>query len=76
MLNMCASHVSDPFISIDALEVLEAIKNSHGCMHPLISRVLPYIGSILSNPQQPPIGLVAGSCHNVSEGNNSPVNEL
>ncbi|KAL8533500.1 hypothetical protein ACS0TY_009778 [Phlomoides rotata] len=61
MLNMWASHVSDPFISIDALDVLEAIKNSPGCMHPLISRVLPYIGPILSNPQQQPDGLVAGS---------------
>ncbi|KAH6797889.1 ARM repeat superfamily protein [Perilla frutescens var. hirtella] len=61
ILNMWASHVSDPFISIDALEVLEAIKNSPGCIHPLVSRVLPYIGPILSNPQQQPEGLVAGS---------------
>ncbi|KAK6133997.1 hypothetical protein DH2020_032259 [Rehmannia glutinosa] len=61
MLNMWASHVSDPFISIDALEVLEAIKKAPGCIHPLVSRVLPYIGPILSNPQQQPDGLVAGS---------------
>ncbi|KAL2234935.1 UNVERIFIED_CONTAM: Importin-9 [Sesamum indicum] len=61
ILNMWASHVSDPFISIDALEVLEAIKNAPGCIHPLVSRVLPYIGPILSNPQQQPDGLVAGS---------------
>ncbi|KAL6573639.1 hypothetical protein OROHE_002098 [Orobanche hederae] len=61
MLNMWASHVSDPFISIDALEVLEAIKEAPGCIHPLVSRVLPYIGPILSNPQQQPDGLVAGS---------------
>lgn len=61
ILNMWASHVSDPFISIDALEVLEAIRNSPGCIHPLVSRVLPYIGPILSNPQQQPEGLVAGS---------------
>lgn len=61
ILNMWACHVSDPFISIDALEVLEAIKNSPGCIHPLVSRVLPYIGPILSNPQQQPEGLVAGS---------------
>ncbi|KAL0424819.1 UNVERIFIED_CONTAM: hypothetical protein Sradi_1016700 [Sesamum radiatum] len=61
ILNMWASHVSDPFISIDALEVLEAIKIAPGCIHPLVSRVLPYIGPILSNPQQQPDGLVAGS---------------
>ncbi|KAK6134049.1 hypothetical protein DH2020_032194 [Rehmannia glutinosa] len=61
MLNMWASHVSDPFISIDALEVLEVIKKAPGCIHPLVSRVLPYIGPILSNPQQQPDGLVAGS---------------
>ncbi|KAL7132572.1 hypothetical protein ABFS83_12G083800 [Erythranthe nasuta] len=61
LLNMWASHVSDPFISIDALEVLEAIKNAPGCIHPLVSRILPFIGPILSNPQQQPDGLVAGS---------------
>ncbi|XAR55875.1 hypothetical protein NMG60_11036107 [Bertholletia excelsa] len=53
MLNMWASHVSDPFISIDAVEVLEAIKNAPGCIHPLVSRVLTYIGPILNKPQQP-----------------------
>ncbi|XP_047964130.1 importin-9 [Salvia hispanica] len=61
ILNMWASYVSDPFIGIDALEVLEAIKNSPGCIHPLVSRILPYVGPILSNPQQQPEGLVAGS---------------
>ncbi|GFQ01727.1 importin-9 [Phtheirospermum japonicum] len=61
MLNMWASHVSDPFISIDALEVLESIKKAPGCIHPVVSRALPYIGPILSNPQQQPDGLVAGS---------------
>ncbi|GER31907.1 importin beta-2 subunit family protein [Striga asiatica] len=61
MLNMWASHVSDPFISIDVLEVLEAIKKAPGCIHPLVSRVIPYIGPILSSPQQQPDGLVAGS---------------
>ncbi|KAM7468419.1 hypothetical protein LguiB_015981 [Lonicera macranthoides] len=61
ILNMWALHISDPFISIDALEVLEAIKSSPGCIHPLVSRVLPYIGPILNQPQQQPAGLVAGS---------------
>ncbi|XP_073314450.1 uncharacterized protein [Primulina huaijiensis] len=61
ILNMWASHVSNPFISIDALEVLEAIKNATGCIHPLVSRVLPYIRPILSNPHQQPDGLVAAS---------------
>nr|KYP60289.1 Importin-9 [Cajanus cajan] len=48
MLNVWASHVSDPFISIDVLEVLEAIKSIPGCVHPLVSRILPYIGPILN----------------------------
>ncbi|XVE91743.1 hypothetical protein REPUB_Repub01dG0037300 [Reevesia pubescens] len=61
ILNMWALHVSDPFISIDAIEVLEAIKNAPGCIRPLASRILPYLGPVLNNPQQQPDGLVAGS---------------
>lgn len=61
ILNMWAEHVSDPFISIDILEVLEAIKCAPGCMWPLVSRILPYIGPVLEKPQQQPTGLVAGS---------------
>ncbi|MED6125437.1 hypothetical protein PIB30_068517, partial [Stylosanthes scabra] len=61
ILNVWALHVSDPFISIDALEVLEAIKGVPGCMHPLLSRILPYIGPILNKPQEQADGLVAGS---------------
>lgn len=61
LLNMWASHVSDPFISIDALEVLEAIKKAPCCIHPLVSRVLPFAAPILNNAQQQPDGLVAGT---------------
>ncbi|CAL5421468.1 unnamed protein product [Camellia sinensis] len=61
ILNLWASHVSDPFISIDAVEVLEAIKNAPGCIQPLVSRILPYIGPILNKPQRQPDGLVAGA---------------
>ncbi|KAK9676119.1 hypothetical protein RND81_11G055700 [Saponaria officinalis] len=61
ILNTWASHVADPFISIDAIEVLEAIKSVPGCIQPLVSRVLPYIGPILNQPKQQPDGLVAGS---------------
>ncbi|KAJ7954019.1 Importin 9 [Quillaja saponaria] len=61
ILNVWALHVSDPFIGIDAIEVLEAIKNAPGCIHPLISRILPYIGPVLNEPQQQSDGLVAGS---------------
>ncbi|CAN4121948.1 unnamed protein product [Withania somnifera] len=61
ILNMWLSNVADPFVSTDALEVLEAIKRAPGCIHPVVSRVLPYIGPILNNPQQQPEGLVAGS---------------
>ncbi|KAI3502659.1 hypothetical protein L1887_30874 [Cichorium endivia] len=59
ILNMWALHVSDPFISIDALDVLEAIKDAPGCVHPLVARVLPYVGPILNKPQQQPDGLNA-----------------
>lgn len=61
ILNIWLSHVSDPFISIDAIEVLEALKNAPGCIHPLVSRILPYLGPILNEPQRQPDGLVAGS---------------
>ncbi|OMO72275.1 hypothetical protein COLO4_27721 [Corchorus olitorius] len=61
ILNMWVLHVSDPFISIDAIEVLEALKNAPGCIRPLASRILPYLGPILNKPQQQPDGLVAGS---------------
>ncbi|KAI3976156.1 hypothetical protein MKX01_028139 [Papaver californicum] len=61
ILNMWALHVSDPFISIDAVEVLESVKTAPGCMRPLVSRVLPSIGPILEKSQQQPDGLAAGS---------------
>uniref|UniRef100_A0A2C9VNS6 Importin-9 central HEAT repeats domain-containing protein n=1 Tax=Manihot esculenta TaxID=3983 RepID=A0A2C9VNS6_MANES len=61
ILHTWALHISDPFISIDAIDVLEAIKNSPGCIRPLVSRILPDIGPILNNPYQQPDGLVAGS---------------
>ncbi|CAH9119623.1 unnamed protein product [Cuscuta europaea] len=61
ILNVWASHVTDPFASIDALEVLEAIKTAPGCIQPLVSRILPYVGQVLTKPQQQPEGLVAGS---------------
>ncbi|XP_052199036.1 uncharacterized protein LOC127806080 isoform X1 [Diospyros lotus] len=61
ILNMWASHISDPFISIDALEVLEAIMKAPGCAQPLVSRVLPYVGPVINKPQQQPDGLVAGA---------------
>ncbi|XP_077222247.1 ARM repeat superfamily protein isoform X1 [Tasmannia lanceolata] len=61
ILNMWVEHVSDPFICVDIVEVLEAIKYAPGCMRPLISRILPYIGPILEKPQQQPTGLAAAS---------------
>ncbi|XP_078437872.1 ARM repeat superfamily protein isoform X1 [Wolffia australiana] len=61
ILNTWLQHVSDPFISIDALEVLEEIKNAPGCMEPLVSRILPSIKSILENPQIQSSGLVGGT---------------
>ncbi|KAA3462782.1 importin-9 [Gossypium australe] len=48
ILNMWVLQISDPFICIDAIEVLEAIKNTPGCFLPLASRILPYIGPVLN----------------------------
>ncbi|CAM0914131.1 unnamed protein product [Alopecurus aequalis] len=61
ILDVWAQHIADPFISIDAIEVLEAMKNAPGCLQPLVSRILPTIGAILSKPKSQPDGLVAGS---------------
>ncbi|TVU11657.1 hypothetical protein EJB05_45254 [Eragrostis curvula] len=61
VLDVWVQHIADPFISIDAVEVLEAIKNAPGCLQPLVSRILPTIGSILEKPKIQPDGLVAGS---------------
>ncbi|KAM0908834.1 hypothetical protein ACQ4PT_015180 [Festuca glaucescens] len=61
ILDVWAQNIADPFISIDAVEVLEAIKNAPGCLQPLVSRILPTIGSILSKSKIQPDGLVAGS---------------
>ncbi|KAL2904939.1 Importin-9 [Bienertia sinuspersici] len=43
------------------MEFNKAIKNAPGCIQPLVSRVVPYVGPILSQPKQQPDGLVAGS---------------
>ncbi|RLM65862.1 importin-9 isoform X2 [Panicum miliaceum] len=61
ILDVWAQHIADPFISIDAVEVLEVIKNAPGCLQPLVSRILPTIGSILGKPKIQSDGLVAGS---------------
>uniref|UniRef100_A0A0E0A821 Importin N-terminal domain-containing protein n=1 Tax=Oryza glumipatula TaxID=40148 RepID=A0A0E0A821_9ORYZ len=61
ILDVWAQHIADPFISIDAVEVLEAIKNAPGCLEPLVSRILPTIGSILEKPKIQQNGLAAGS---------------
>ncbi|CAL9216293.1 unnamed protein product [Arabidopsis halleri] len=61
ILNVWVAHVSDPFMCIDVIDVLEAIKNSPGCLHPLTSRILPFIGPILNKPHQQPAGLASGS---------------
>ncbi|KAG9448691.1 hypothetical protein H6P81_008656 [Aristolochia fimbriata] len=61
ILNLWAQHVSDPFMCIDIVEVLEAIKFAPGCIHPLVSRIVPSIAPILERPKHQPDGLVAAS---------------
>ncbi|CAE5958534.1 unnamed protein product [Arabidopsis arenosa] len=60
ILNVWVAHVQIP-LCIDVIDVLEAIKNSPGCLHPLTSRILPFIGPILNKPHQQPAGLASGS---------------
>ncbi|KAI5436513.1 hypothetical protein KIW84_022850 [Lathyrus oleraceus] len=43
------------------IRIGQAIKSIPGCIHPLVSRILPYIGPILNKPQEQADGLVAGS---------------
>uniref|UniRef100_A0A7N0ZSB7 Importin-9 central HEAT repeats domain-containing protein n=1 Tax=Kalanchoe fedtschenkoi TaxID=63787 RepID=A0A7N0ZSB7_KALFE len=66
ILNLWAANVSDPFISIVAIKLLDAIKDSPGCIYPLVTRVLPYVVPVLVEPRQQPEGLVAGSLDLVS----------
>ncbi|XP_047308290.1 importin-9-like [Impatiens glandulifera] len=61
LLNTWAQYVSDPFVSIGTLEVLEAIKEAPGCACSLVSRVLPFVGPLLSKPHQQPEGSVAAA---------------
>ncbi|BBN19279.1 importin-9 [Marchantia polymorpha subsp. ruderalis] len=61
VLNVWAKHVSDPFISIDALEILEAIKEVPGCLEPLAALVLPVLATIFANTSQQPVGMIAGA---------------
>ncbi|KAI9085691.1 hypothetical protein K1719_032297 [Acacia pycnantha] len=80
ILNVWALHISDPFISSDALEVLELFPISYDSLSyapymPYLPghqkytwmftstgfRILPYVGPILSKPQEQADGLVAGS---------------
>ncbi|MCO5588833.1 hypothetical protein L7F22_042793 [Adiantum nelumboides] len=61
VLGVWRHNISDPFVSMDALEVLEALKDTPGCLEPLVSRVLPFVGPILANPSDQAPGLVAGT---------------
>eukprot|EP00250_Pteridium_aquilinum_P006987 c16793_g1_i1 orf=84-3179(-) len=61
VLGVWRHYISDPFVSIDALEALEALKDTPGCLEPLVSRVLPFVGPVLANPSDQAIGLVAGT---------------
>lgn len=61
VLNVWRHYISDPFVSIDAMEVLEALKDTPGCLEPLVSRVLPFVGPVLANPSDQVTGLVAGA---------------
>ncbi|KAJ7556791.1 hypothetical protein O6H91_05G098700 [Diphasiastrum complanatum] len=61
ILSIWAHYVSDPFISLDAMDVLETLKNVPGCWKPVSSRVLIFITPILANPHNQPTGSVAGA---------------
>ncbi|KAI5081597.1 hypothetical protein GOP47_0001340 [Adiantum capillus-veneris] len=61
VLGMWRQYISDPFVSMDALEILEALKDTPGCLESLVSRVLPFVGPVLANPSDQAPGLVAGT---------------
>lgn len=61
VLGVWRHYISDPFVSINALEVLEELKDTPGCLEPLVSRVLPFVGPVLANRSNQAAGLVAGT---------------
>lgn len=61
VLGVWRHYISDPFVSLNALEVLEELKEIPGCLEPLVSRVLPFVGPVLANPSNQASGLVAGT---------------
>eukprot|EP00850_Spirogloea_muscicola_P022721 SM000308S11831 [mRNA] locus=s308:17944:27143:- [translate_table: standard] len=62
VLEIWAQYVNDPLISIDALEVLEAVAAVPSCLEPILHRVLPSLQNILSKPEQQSSSSLAGAC--------------
>ncbi|GAQ87921.1 Putative importin 9 [Klebsormidium nitens] len=61
VLHVWAQYVTDPLISEDALDVLEALAEFPECIHPLFLRVVPSLAGVLAAPDQQPPGLVEGA---------------
>jgi hypothetical protein len=61
VLHIWAQYVTDPLISEDALDVLEALADFPECIHPLFLRVVPSLAAVLVAPDQQPPGLVEGA---------------
>eukprot|EP00850_Spirogloea_muscicola_P006749 SM000032S12133 [mRNA] locus=s32:671386:680543:- [translate_table: standard] len=62
VLEIWAQYINDPLISIDALEVLEAVAAVPECLEPILHRVLPSLQKVLSKPEQHSSSSLAGAC--------------
>eukprot|EP00850_Spirogloea_muscicola_P011509 SM000071S21133 [mRNA] locus=s71:549187:558314:- [translate_table: standard] len=62
VLEIWAQYINDPLISIDALEVLEAVAAVPSCLEPILHRVLPSLQKVLSKPEQHSSSSLAGAC--------------
>ncbi|GBG77457.1 hypothetical protein CBR_g23906 [Chara braunii] len=61
VLNVWAAHVTDPVISVDASDVIEALAEIPECAESLVANALPALAKILSNPDQQPSGMIEGA---------------
>ncbi|KAK9806782.1 hypothetical protein WJX72_002643 [[Myrmecia] bisecta] len=61
VLHIWANHVADPLLSIDAIDVLEALALTPAALPSLQARVLPVLSSIISQPDANSTILVEGA---------------
>eukprot|EP00271_Cylindrocystis_brebissonii_P017723 TRINITY_DN471_c0_g1_i1.p1 TRINITY_DN471_c0_g1~~TRINITY_DN471_c0_g1_i1.p1 ORF type:complete len:1065 (+),score=246.85 TRINITY_DN471_c0_g1_i1:95-3289(+) len=60
LFTIWAENITDPVVSEDAADVIEAIADSAGCLEPLMQRAVPMLAGIMAKPDEQSPGLVAG----------------